>query len=98
MRGDDERRVRDPGCRGARRPGREDEVGVDDVGPELPGGRDGPRGQRAVLRGVPPALVDHDAPEVVPEQLELIGELLHEDAQVGSRRAGIHLRDEKYAH
>ena len=43
-------------------------------------------------------MVDDDAGDVVSAPFELVCELLHEDAEVWSRRARIHLRNEENAH
>jgi hypothetical protein len=39
-------------------------------------------------------MVDDDTGHLVAGPVELVGELLDEDSEVGSRRAGIHLRNE----
>ena len=44
------------------------------------------------------APIEHGALELVPPRGELALEPLHEDAEVGRRRGGIHLGDEQDAH
>jgi hypothetical protein len=72
----------------------EEEVRVDDVG--MKPARLGERAscEASVLGRRAATMVDHHAGDVVSGALELVRELLYEDAEVGSRRAGIHLRNE----
>jgi hypothetical protein len=44
------------------------------------------------------AAVDHHPRELVPARRQLALEPLHEDAEVGRRRRGIHLGDKEDAH
>ena len=98
VRGDDERRPRSAGREQRSEPGREEEVRVDDVGPEAPRRphRAGRQPRVAELRAA--AAVEHDPLELVPARRERPLEPLDEDAEIGRRRGGVHLGDEQDAH
>ncbi len=76
----------------------EEEVRVDDVG--MKPARLGERASREASvfgrRAAP--VVDHHTGDVVAGALELVSKLLYEDAEVGSRGARIHLRNEQNTH
>jgi len=76
----------------------EEEVRVDDVG--MKPARLGERASREASvfgrRAAP--VVDHHTGDVVASALELVSKLLYEDAEVGSRGARIHLRNEQNTH
>jgi hypothetical protein len=98
VRGENQVRA-DPSRReGRSRARREEEMRVDDVG--MKPARLGERASRqaSVLGRRAAPVVDHHAGDVVSGSLELVRELLYEDAEVGSRRAGIHLRNEQDTH
>ena len=98
VRGDDERRPH--GVRGQqpREARGEEEVRVDDVGPEAPCGPDGPGRELRVAELAAAAAVEHDPLELVPARCQLALEPLDEDAEVRRGRGGIHLGDEQDAH
>ncbi len=92
VRRDDERRAPRQRCDQA---ARHEEVRVDDVRPR--------RRERSPQEPQVPALaaaprVDDDALELVPERGELALEVADEDAEIGRRRRGIHLRHEQDPH
>ena len=98
VRGENQVRA-DPSRREGRSRARgEEEVRVDDVG--MKPARLGERASReaSVLGRRAAPVVDHHTGDVVSGALELVRELLYEDAEVGSRRARIHLRNEQNTH
>jgi hypothetical protein len=78
--------------------GRDEEVGVDDIRTEPAGCRErpAPEAQIAALAAAP-ALDDRPF-ELVPSPRERPLEPLHEDAEIGVGRPGIHLGDEQDPH
>ena len=92
VRGDDERRARRERRREARR---DEEVRVDDVGPEAPRGADGVADESEVAPPSSGRAVDDGALDLVPPRDELALEVGDEDSEVRVVRARVHLRDEE---
>ncbi len=93
--GDDERRA--GGERGGEA-GRNEEVRVDDVGPEAAGGGARVAGEPEVPCHAAAAAVDDGPLELVPSLRERLLELGDEDAEIGVFGSRVHLRDEQDAH
>ncbi len=93
--GDDERRPRRE--RGDQ-PRRDEEVRVDDVGPEAAAGAVRPGGERQVAGLAAGARVEHRPLDLVAARDERALHLGDERAEVGRVRARVHLRDEQDPH
>ena len=98
VRGHDEWRARGPRGEQGAEPGGEEEVRVDDVGPEAAGSANRASGEANVSQLRAATLVEHDALELVPALGERPLEALDEDAEVGRRGRRVHLRDEQDPH
>ena len=98
VRGDDERRARRTRREQRAEPGRKEEVGVDDVGPEPPRRPHRTRREPRVTQLAAAAPVEHDPLELVPARRERALESLDEDAEIGRRSGRIHLGNEQDAH
>ena len=95
VRRDDERRPR----RERRdQPGRHEEVGIDDIGPEPPSGLDRAPGQARVLAPAGAATGQDGRLDLVPAPGERQLQLPDEDAVIGLGVPRIHLRDEQDPH
>ncbi len=95
VRGHDERC---PAEQRAPEPGRDEEVRVDDVGPEAASGAGRGDGEAKVAERPACARVEHDALELVPEGDELGFQVADEDAEVRLGGARVHLGDEQDPH
>ena len=86
---------RSPRSEGADQAGRNEEVGVDDVGPEAACEREGPGRETEVSAAPALAPVENGTLDLVPSVGELALERRDEDAEVRVCRPRIHLRDEE---
>ena len=85
VRGDDERRPDGP-CRDERpEAGRNEEVRVDDIGPEAAGAPGSRAREPQVAQLAAAAAIENDPLDLVAARGELALEPLHEDAEVGRR-------------
>jgi hypothetical protein len=98
VRRDDEPRAYGGRSEPRKRSGRDEEVRVDDVGPEAARRSEGVEGEAPVLRARAAAPIDDGTRDLVTLPLELRLHLAHEGAQVRIGRSGIHLRDEQDPH